>query len=587
MFSPREALPRFALLLILALVPPLACDDGASETDEEGALKGPIAVLFEIDGPIAAFDDPAGLMGSAGVSQYRLEKLIARAGRDIQVQEIVFHFGSPQIGWARAWELSDAIAQASRSSKPVTCHLEQADNITYWIAARGCPSVSISPAGGVDLVGLSLEAVFVKDLLDSMGFFADMLHVGRYKDAAETLTRNDMSPESREAATALLASLEDSFVSGIASGRRMETEDARRAAGGGPYTAKKALELGLVDRIATLGEIAGALEDEHAGGVEREYGKEAPKPLAFGEILDLISGGGGGGESRKTPRIALITAVGPIMSGSAGDDLLMGMDLVGDVDLVETLSEAARDDNVKAVVLRIDSPGGSALASDNIWAAVRALAARKPVVASMGDVAASGGYYIASAATEIFATPPTLTGSIGVVGGKVVIGDGLGKIGVHTDVVATGPRATIGSPFTPFSEEERQVITGLMTDAYDLFIDRVASGRGLDGGKVRALAEGRVWTGAQALESGLVDRAGTMAAAVERARELSSSPGLPAELYPKPKSFMEMLSEQLARQPSVLTAVRRFPSGRHALALASALRGQRVLAMDPFALEIR
>jgi protease-4 len=287
------------------------------------------------------------------------------------------------------------------------------------------------------------------------------------------------------------------------------------------------------------------------------------------------------------PHIALVPAVGPIVSGTR-DDLLGGMEVVYDLELVGALSDVARDDMVKAVVLRVDSPGGSALASDNVWEAVRSLAARKPVVVSMGDVAASGGYYIAAPATEVFASGTTLTGSIGVVGGKLVLGDMLTKIGVHTETMSKGKRAAIGSPLTPFSDEEREVVRALMQDSYDLFVDRVVTGRGMARDKVLAAADGRAWTGSQALSQGLLTRTGTLRQAIERARELAKLPGGPVQIHPEPKSFMELLSEAFADQGTgVLAAARRLEPGRRALALAALLRRQNVLAFTPVYVEIR
>jgi len=576
--------PAFAALAIAALALP-GCDADAPATPR--GPTGPYAVVLEVDGPLPQFPDPTGMLGSLALSQHRLTRLLERAAADIQVQEIVLHIGAPEIGWARATEIGDAIARAAKSGKPVSCHLEAADNLTYAMAARGCPRILLAPAGGVDLIGLSLEAVHVKELLDSIGVTADMLHIGRYKDAAEPLVQNEMSPETREVMTSLLDELSQQLVETIAAGRKLDREQVLRLIDEGPYTATQAKNAALVDDVLTLGSYLDALRDKHAGGVVDDYGKEPPKPLGFGDMIKLLSGGGEAEAEAAPPHVALVPAVGPIVSG-ASDELLGGMEVVYDLELVGTLAELARDEAVKAVVLRIDSPGGSALASDNIWEAVRALAARKPVVASMGDVAASGGYYIAAPATEVFAADTTLTGSIGVVGGKLVLGDALTKVGVHTETISRGRRAAIGSPLTPFSDEEREAVRALMQDAYDLFVDRVVTGRGLPRDKVLAAAEGRVWTGSQALERGLITRSGTLADAIDRARELGGLPGGPVRIHPEPRSFMEILSEAFADQGNgVLAAARRLGPGRRALALASLLRRQHVLAFTPVFVEIR
>lgn len=571
--------------MIAAATLSISC--GTDDAVDEDQTGGPRAVLFEIGGPLSSFDNPSDFLGSGTMSQHELETLLARAARDIQVQEIVLHFSAVGIGWGRGWDLSDAISRATESGKPVTCHIEAADNLTYWIAARSCPKIIVAPAGGVDLVGLSLESIYLKDMLDSLAIEADMLHIGRYKSAAETLTRNDMSPEAMEASRSILDRLNEDFVSQIAAGRKMDPAKARDVVAAGPYSAKEAKAAGLVDEIRTMGSILDELEGRYAAGVVDDYGKEPPKPITLTEIMNLLGGGAPGHKENRNPRIALIPAVGPIVEGSSGDDILSGMEVISDMDLVAALGKAGRDDSIKAVVLRIDSPGGGVLASDNIWEAVTRLARKKPVVASMGDVAASGGYYIASAATEIFASPSTLTGSIGVVGGKVVIGRTLEKIGVHTQALQTAPRATIGSPFRPFTDEERVLVTGFMQEAYDLFVDRVATSRSMPREKILSQAEGRVWTGADALKGGLVDRSGTLHDAVERARKLIGSPGLPVEVYPEPKSLMDMISEQLGQQPSALSFAKRHPAGRHALAMAAILGSQRVVAFCPVTYEVR
>jgi protease IV len=575
------------LLIAAAALATCACDFDLSQKAPPAAPTGPVAVLLEVDGELPSFSGAPDLFAPFAMSQHKLESLFDRAAKDILVQEVVVRFGAPQVGWARASEIADAIARLAASGKPVTCHLDAADNLTYWMAARSCPRITVAPGGGIDLVGLSLQAMFLKELLSSMGVTADMLHIGRYKDAAESLTNTEMSPESREAAESLVAALHENLVAGIASGRKKDPAAVAQLIDGGPYTPKGAVSAGLADAVATLGSQLEKLRDKYAGGVVDDYGKEPAKPFSLGELFTLF----GGADEKKAaehPRIALVPAVGPIVSGGGGGGgLFGGMEMVDDLELSNALSQASRDASVKAIVLRIDSPGGSALASDNLYEAVRAAAKRKPVVASMGDVAASGGYYIAAGCTEVLASDATLTGSIGVVGGKIVFGDGLGKIGVRTGTVERGKRASISSPFTPFTDEERALVTAQMQEAYDLFVDRVVEGRSLPREQVLAAAEGRVWTGRQALERKLVDKLGTLDAAIERARELSGAKGVPAELYPAPKSFFEELGERLSQQDAAFALARRTAVGRRALAMGGLLLGNRVLAFAPLSLEVR
>ncbi|MDD5308780.1 MAG: signal peptide peptidase SppA [Deltaproteobacteria bacterium] len=547
---------------------------------------GPAVALLDIDGSMPTFPSSESFFSPGATNQRRLEKNLARAAADLQVQEVLLHIGAPQISWARADEIASAIARVAAAGKPVTCHIDDVDNLGYYLAAKGCPRIVVSPAGSVELIGLSLEAVYLREMLASIGVTADMLHVGKYKDAAEPLTSDAMSPEARESAESLLDDLSRLFKEGVAAGRKLDAAKVQALVDGGPYGAADAKAKGLVDDVGTLGALVSAYKERYAGGVIDDYGKEPAKPFSLADILKLFGGQGEAAANTATPRVALIPVVGPIDSGS-GDDLFAGTEVVRDMQLVFALDKALRDDSVKAVVLRIDSPGGSALASDNIWVAVRALAAKKPVVASMGDVAASGGYYIASAATEILASPATLTGSVGVVGGKIVLEGALAKLGVKTETINRGSRASLSSPFRPFTDDERQVVMKLMQSAYDLFVDRVVEGRKLDRKLVLGAAEGRVWTGSQAKERKLVDRLGGLADAVARARELGKLPaGAPVELFPKPKTFFELLGEKLT-EPEAMSAVRYVPAGRKALSLVSLFLGEKVLAFAPVLFEVR
>jgi protease-4 len=263
---------------------------------------------------------------------------------------------------------------------------------------------------------------------------------------------------------------------------------------------------------------------------------------------------------------------------------------VYDFDVNQTLSDVARDDTVKAVVLRIDSPGGSVIASDNIWHAVRALAKKKPVVASFGDVAASGGYYIASAATEVYSIPATITGSIGVVGGKMVFSGAADKLGVHSERIQTGKNAGLESPFSKFSDTERSAVMHTMQSAYDMFIDRVVEGRGLKRDKVLEVAEGRVWTGTQALSFGLVTKMGSLDDATSRARELAKvAAGTPAEIVPKPKNLMDFINEAFGQPQASIAGkvISRLPAAELALSVASMFVDEHVLAVSPVFVQVR
>jgi protease-4 len=328
---------------------------------------------------------------------------------------------------------------------------------------------------------------------------------------------------------------------------------------------------------------------KYAGGVVDNYGRPPAKQFSFSDIMKLL--GGKNGDDKKTPvqRIALVPVIGPIMSGK-NEEIMGGTNTVFDLTLTAKLAELSRDETVRAVVLRIDSPGGSALASDNIWHAVRALAAKKPVVASMGDIAASGGYYIASAATEVYASPATLTGSIGVVGGKMVFKDAAEKVGIKSERLQTGKNAGLHSPLSRFTEDERLLVTNLMKDAYDLFVDRVSEGRKLKRDDVLKIAEGRVWTGSQAHSHGLVNHLGGISAALARARILAAVPeGTPIEVMPKPKSLMELVGEAFSEPEARVTRTVKqlHPSITFGLSISALLIHERVLAISPYLVSVR
>ncbi|MBN2343686.1 MAG: signal peptide peptidase SppA [Deltaproteobacteria bacterium] len=564
------------------------CDfglDSFGQSNAESKPGGPIAVVFHLDGAMPHYTDSAALLQEPGMSQEKFEKLMKKARQDILVQEIILHFSAFQMGFARTQEIGEIIARTAKE-KPVTCVLEAADNKSYWMAASVCPKIILAPAGGLDIIGLSMESVYLKELLDKLGIQADMLAVGKYKSAAENVTRNDMSADAREAAESLLKDINNRFISAIATGRKINKEKVIQLIDSGPYTAVDAKKHGLVDEVDSIATVMNKLSKKYKGGVRADYGKKPPKEMDFSDLMKLLSGGGASHANDDTPKIAIIPAIGSINSGKNAGGMLSGSQAVYDIELIDFLQKAAADESVKAVVLHIDSPGGSALASDNIWEAIRIVAAEKPVVASMGDVAASGGYYIASAADFIYAGDNTITGSIGVVGGKMVLGDGLNHIGVHSDAIRLGKNAGMMSPFQPFTETEQKVILRSMETIYELFLKRVSEGRSLKTETVRKYAEGRIWTGAQAKKYKLVDELGSITDAIKKAKELADVEGVEAVLYPPPKTFMETLGEQLTGDDVRIQLAREFESSRRALELGALLKRETVLTFCPYVFSI-
>ena len=587
---PSQKFPVGFQAIPLAFLVFTACSlDFNSGPPEEAKSAGPAAVLLHLGGSLPTFRESGGLLPSVARSQYALEKLIDRAARDLQVQELVAQLGGAEVSLARAMELARALKRFAASGKPVTCHIDYADNLTYWLAVNGCSRILLSPAGGVEALGISLEAVFFKELLTSVGVEADFLSVGKYKNASEPFTRDGMSPDSKKAAENLIGQLHQRFVSAIAAGRKLEKKQVQAIIDSGPYDAKKSAELGLVDEVSHLGSYLSDLRDKYAAGVIYDYGKPKPKPFSVTDLFKLVSKSGDADQEPSKPHISIVPIIGPINSG-VDEGIFGDMEMVRDGELVRALGELQRDDSVRAVVLRIDSPGGSPLASDNIWQAVRSLREKKPVIASLGDVAASGGYYIAAGASEILASATTLTGSIGVVGGKIVVSDAASKLGIKTERVSFSKRAGLSSPFALWSGEERAAFRSLMESTYKMFIDRVVEGRGMDRDKVLSVAEGRVWTGAQAKELGLVDLEGGLDEAVNRARQLAGLPkGTPVEIFPPPKNLMELLGEAFTEPEEAVIGnfVKRHRALSHAWAVVELMKVHSVLAISPVLFEIR
>ena len=489
-----------------------------------------------------------GLLADVSPHLHRIVERIDKAAQDARVKALVLQIDSPGLGRARGDEIRAAIARFRAAGKPVAAHLVGGSPVTYGVALA-CDSIAMPPAATLEITGVRAEMMFFKSMLDRLGVKAEILQVGEFKGAGEPLTRDSMSPQLRAQYEAFIGDLFEQLVARVAEGRKLPVEKARELIDVGVFTPDQARDAGLIDAVA--------YEDEAIDAIAKRARLEEPKvtrDYAERKMDDDFSGLGGlvklaemlSGQKQDRPagkgkRIAIVHLTGEIREGKGKDDLLGGA-TAGSETVIKAVREAARDETVAAIVLRIDSPGGSALASDLIWREVKK--AGKPVVASLSDIAASGGYYVAVAADRIVAAPGTLTGSIGVVGGKVAVGPGLEKAGIHTDVVSKGRNAGWLSMNDPFTDSERAAFMATMQDVYRLFTTKVAAGRKLDVEKVAALAEGRVFTGRMAKEAGLVDRLGTLDDAVEEARKLA---GIAADekvdriLLPEPRGLFDDL----------------------------------------------
>jgi protease-4 len=512
---------------------------------------------------------------------------IKKAKKDATVKGLFLQIDGTAIGWSQLDELSTAIADFRASGKKVFAYVEQGE-LKDYLLALSADEVCLPESSWLMLNGLQMEVMFYKELFDKIGVQAEMLHMGEAKTAAEPFTRTKLSDASRKQ---LQGVLDDHFDHGIVDriikarpARKFSTEQVRKLIDQGPYTAKAALAAGLVDRVA----YADAFEHSFKEALKidkvnlaKNYGQEKREDIDFSSpfaILKLLAPPKPSSSSK--PKVAVIYASGEIVTGKS-ERSFMGGTSCGSTTIIEAIRQAEDDKTVKAIVLRVDSPGGSALASDLMWNELAH--SKKPVIASMSDVAASGGYYISMAAKKIYAEPGTLTGSIGVVGGKLALGGLYANVGLTTDVLSRGANAGILSTNRGFSPSEREAMTNLMKDVYDQFLDKALQGRTKAGKKMTKdelvkIAGGRVWTGRQALANGLVDEIGSLDDAVkEAAKQGNMTAGKEPELLilPRRKNFLDALlekdSDALDHLSALAPVVRELPD------LAPALRGAATL----------
>jgi protease-4 len=460
---------------------------------------------------------------------------------DKRVKGLFVRVGPLQGGWGSVEDLVEALGKFRGEDRPVHCHFESADNVGYLLLASVCDRISMSPAGTLDLIGPAAVMIYARSFLEKVGIQAEILHMGRYKGAGDMFIRDEMPEEAKISMDAILDDLYAALIDATKARTKGDAEKAKALIDGGPYTSAAAAESGLVDSVAYVREARE--EIKKAAGVQtirRTRMMPKQEQLTLGQFLSLLSGESNKPEA-KGERIALVFVTGTITDGESDS---MGDAVSGP--FVRAMERLEKDERVKAVVMRINSPGGSALASDRMWAAARSLAAAKPLIASVGDMAASGGYYIASAADQIFAHPNSLVGSIGVVGGKFNFAALAEDIGVHTFVLQRGQRAAWSTPVRALNATERQGFETLLRDTYARFIDRVAEGRKMERTAVLAAAEGRVMTGQDGKELGLVDEMAGLSAALDRARTAAGlGPDAPVEIWPAPKGLIEAINELL------------------------------------------
>ncbi len=459
--------------------------------------------------------------------------MLRHAAADPRIKAIVFEPSGSSIGWAKLQEIHADLEQFRKSGKPVIAYLRAPNSRDYYMASA-CSKIYMSSVDVLDLKGIAFEMMYFKNTLDKLGVHVDVEHAGKYKDYGDMFTKTSMSPETNEVMSSLADDIYGDLINTIAKGRNKSPDAVRALIDNGPFLAKQAKANGLVDELR--------YEDQAFGELQASLHLSEFKKVSeheYASVPDSAVPGTGGSD-----RIAFVVAEGTITRGDpGGSDNGTGLESAA---FDKMLTQVANDKNIKGVIVRIDSPGGEVTASDDMWRAMNELHRKKPVVISMSDDAASGGYYMAMSGDTLLAYPGTITGSIGVVFGKPNLHGLYDKVGVTKDYVSRGKFALIESDYTSLTEPERQKLREGVDADYEDFLSRVATARKKPVSEIEPIAQGRVWLGDQAKKNGLVDELGGMDRAVEL---IKAKAGIPAAnkvslvTYPPKRSLLDLVMQ--------------------------------------------
>ncbi|MFI5394727.1 MAG: signal peptide peptidase SppA [Candidatus Binatia bacterium] len=464
---------------------------------------------------------------------------IREAHVDKRIKGVIIRISRLEIGWAKAQDVRDALLDFKKSGKPLLALLEHevsGGNKEYYLASAA-DRVYLSPDVTAPLTGLVAEFYFLGGVWDKLDIQMDVEKIAEYKTMGDMIANKEMTSAHREMADSLLDSINEQFISALARSRGIEPATVVTLVDQAPVSPSDIEAAHLSDGTKFLQDIHDELGGDEAPLVlMKDYAQVDPKTLG------LDTG----------PKIAVVYAVGTVTTGESSTTV-QGQ-TVGSETVSQALKDAADDTDVRAIIFRIDSPGGSALASDLVWRATQDARKKKPVIVSMSDVAGSGGYYIAAGASRIVAQPGTMTGSIGVVMARPNIRGLLGRLGINTQTLSRGKFADLEDITTPLTADGRQKLVAEMNYIYDVFVNRVSVGRNMTPERVNEIGRGRVWTGAQAKGNGLVDELGGFAAAIQAAKQAAGIEATQeAELafYPQPRTFIERISELLSTHVTV------------------------------------
>jgi len=482
---------------------------------------------IELSGPLAdTAPNRFPAFSSSAISIQDLWYQLARAAVDDRIKGVMVRISYLETGFAKIEEIGRLLKDFSRSKKPVLAFIIDGGLKEYYLASFA-DKVIMFKGGMLSISGIGAEAVFLKNTLSKLGVQAEIFHIGDYKTASNTFSEDHMTPAHRESMQALIDDLYKAVIDGIAANRKLDAGAVKDILDRSPLAQEEYVKAKMIDSLGYEDELHGLLKTQYPEVNFRTYAKtSAPLPFSGAK------------------KIAVIFASGEINMGHSGGQSLLGDDVLGADTVAEQLRQARNNYAVKAVVLRVDSPGGSAVASDVILREAELLARKKPLIISMSDMAASGGYWISMSAQRIFAWPETITGSIGIISGKFVLKGLYDKLGITKEIVKTSEFAGMYSDYKPFSDREKEKIMADMQAVYGEFLKKVAGNRKLDVAAVEKMARGRVWSGQAALGLRLVDELGGLNEALAEAKKLAHIPALEkvgVRIYPQKKSFWEML----------------------------------------------